>query len=106
MDSPNPSRQRWAWRATAAAGCVLASFSLLLNVILFERTAAGVDDNCQRVHRIVDVGSEVIEGGKPALKQYRADGLLSQKQYRRAINDVDRQLVRWRSADCPTPKPK
>lgn len=84
----------------AAAGCVLASASLLLNVVLFTRTADSVDDNCLRVHRIVQVGDEIIAAGKPTLEQYRRDGLLTEAQYRRAVENVDLQLARWRSADC------
>lgn len=65
-----------------------------------DRAQAAVDDNCARIHRIVTVGGDVIASGRADLVKYRDEGLLTDAQYRRAVEETNRRLVLWRSADC------
>ncbi len=75
---------RWV-KAMVAFSTVLAALAILVSASLFAANRQVADDNCARIHRIVVVGGEII--GDPA----RPDQAKAQ-----------RQLERWRTADCPS----
>jgi hypothetical protein len=83
---------------------VLAALGPFAGAVSYLRSSRAIEDNCVRIHRIVSVGSELIEGGNVSLAQYLRDGTITRAQYDRGVAESARQLKRWRSADCPPPK--
>lgn len=74
-------------------------------VILYAKQRQVINDNCVRLHRIAKVGGEIILAGRGDIEQFRRDGTLTHAQADRALEQVDERYARWRSGDCPTPKP-
>lgn len=59
-----------------------------------------VNENCTGIHRIVEVGHEIIAQGRVNTEEYYREGLLTRPQRDRALRDITRQLRVWDSADC------
>jgi hypothetical protein len=83
---------------------ILAALGPVAGGVGYWQSSRAIDDNCVRIHRIVSVGSQLIESGDVSLAQYLRDGTITRAQYDRGVAESARQLKRWRSADCPPPK--
>lgn len=82
---------------------ILATLGSVAGAVGYWRAGRAVNENCVRIHKIVDVGSGLIAGGRVSLAQYLKDGTISRAQYDRGVRQSDRQLALWRSADCQSP---
>jgi hypothetical protein len=82
----------------AAAIAVLAV--LIVGGIGAQRWANATDDNCERIHRVVKVGAEVIAATREMAKQDYREQIITLKQRDRTLERIDAQLERWNSADC------
>ena len=107
--SENPERTSRRWltlrRALVPLACLVVAGNASMTPVLFAKNAQNSRENCARIHAIVKVGGEIIEGGKASLQKYLVEGTISREQYERGVRDTDRQFARWGSADCPTPSP-
>jgi hypothetical protein len=93
-----------ASRGLARIATVVLAVAVVLNtasiIVAFENNANTNARLCRSVHKIVVVGSQIIDGG-PRLRNQLKLHLISRAQYAEGLRQTQVALRKWRSADCP-----
>lgn len=67
-------------------------------------TSGKTDENCDRIHQLVETLDQLIASGREQSKAYQREGTITRAQLERALRENDKSRRKLGEADCPPRK--